>query len=301
MKPLVKWIGGKTKLAPKILERMPSKIEGTYFEPFVGGGAVFCALYNAGRIAGHVVLNDNSPHMMKLLDVVRSNPLSLIEELRTYERRYADAPTLESASNLYLAERDAWNDGHQAPARFVFLKQTSFNGLWRENKSGEMNAAWGKYGWRAESGIKHDQSPNILDEENILAWHGALQRCTLWRQDALLWKMPKPEAGDVVYLDPPYLDTFDGYTAGGFSFADHAKLLSLVNEFRARGVHVVYSNSVGAEGLIAVSWPTGKIERVATSYTVNVDGEGRGREDELLVSEAPVAVSGKKARRGVPA
>lgn len=291
LKPLVKTLGGKSRLAPKILEYLPSTITGTYFEPFCGGAAVFVALHNAGRLAptATVHLNDTNHAMINLLADVRDDIERLVADLRALQAAYDNA-TAESRSLLYSTIRDVWNSSHleKTSARFVFLKQTAFNGLWRVNKSGDMNAAWGKY-----------ETPRILDEDNLRAWHVALKEygVQLWKGDALRWRMQaKPEAGDVVYLDPPYMDTFDGYDAAGFTFAQHAELLVLARSFVQKGAVVAYSNSVSARGLIEAAWPTGKVVELSTSYTVNTDGAGRGQEPELLVVEHGVAAPPRAPR-----
>jgi DNA adenine methylase len=273
MRPLVKWVGGKRKLAPKIIDHMPYTFA-TYHEPFVGGGALFCALQGRFKRA---VLMDMNVDLIKLYKEVQASPTLLIQELKDYKARYASANT-EQAEALYYSERSAWNNNQRTSARFMFLKATSFNGLWRVNSKGEMNAPWGRLGHRKPG--EHDQDPCIFEEQTILEWHRALDKADLFCQDALL--MTTPEQGDVVYLDPPYVDTFSSYTSDGFTEAQQRKLLSLAGEWSTLGATVLLSNSVMAKPIIEQEWPSAQIELLDTFYAINSDGDGRADQQELL-------------------
>lgn len=281
LQPLVKWIGGKRKLAQKIVAHMPDTVEGTYFEPFAGAAAVFCTLWNAGRIKGNVVLADHNRDLIALYAQVRDDPQTLIANLVAYDDEYRSGDAKQTEA-LYYRVRAEWNAGEHTPSRFVFLKQTAFNGLWRVNKAGKLNAAWGKYGHRAAHGIQKELSPCILDEPNITAWHGALQGVALFQGDTLAWTMPTPASGDVVYLDPPYVGTFDGYTADGFSDAQQDRLLTMAADWSGAGAFVAYSNSGEAEERVRRLWPDVNVEFFSTSYTVNRDPEGRKGKLELF-------------------
>jgi len=270
LQPLVKWIGGKRKLAQKIVSHMPDTVEGTYFEPFAGAAAVFCSLRNAGRIKGNVVLADHNRDLIALYAQVRDDPQTLIANLVAYDDEYRSGDAKQTEA-LYYRVRAEWNAGEHTPSRFVFLKQTAFNGLWRINKSGKLNAAWGKY-----------DDPWIIDEPNITAWHGALQGVALFQGDTLAWTMPTPASGDVVYLDPPYVGTFDGYTADGFSDAQQDRLLTMAADWSGAGAFVAYSNSGEAEERVRRLWPDVNVEFFSTSYTVNRDPEGRKGKLELF-------------------
>ncbi len=269
--PLVKWVGGKRKLASQIVARLPASITGTYFEPFCGAAAVFCELWNQGRINGKAVLADHNRDLMNLYSNIRSGPEHLLSSLRKYEELYQQDNRV-GAEALYYQERKAWNAGGRVASRFVFLKQTAFNGLWRVNQKGELNAAWGKY-----------EAPLLVNEPNVLAWYDALRDTRLFYGDSLAWSgLPEPKAGDVVYLDPPYVGTFDRYTDGGFTAEQQERLLTLCAEWTRKGVVVAYSNSAEAEPLVRRVWPEAKIEFFTTTYNVNRDGAGRSGKVELF-------------------
>ncbi len=277
LKPPVKWVGGKRKLAPAIVTRFPERVTGTYFEPFVGAAAVFCELWNAGRIVGPSVFVDHNDDLIELYRQMKSQPDLLIAELRRYEAEYQQG-SAEATADLYYRVRTEWNAGQHTPARFVFLKQTAFNGLWRVNQQGKMNAAWGKYGHRTPQ----ESMPAIVDEENIRNWHAVLQQVTLISGDALTLTSFTPGTGDAVYLDPPYVGTFDGYTDAGFSDAQQEQLLALAQQWTQRGAFVAYSNSTEAEEKVRRCWPVALVDFLSTSYTINRDASGRSGKRELL-------------------
>jgi DNA adenine methylase len=266
LSPLVKSLGGKRRLAQRILLEAPARIT-QFVEPFVGGGAIFASLHNSGRLVGvPVTLNDANENLIDLYTQVRDDPKTLLREVGVLAREYADAPAC-----LYTRIRGEWNDGFRSPARFLFLKQTAFNGLWRLSRAGKMNASWGKYA-----------APRLCDVENVQAWHAALSKVTLTSADGAS-VAARAEEGALVYLDPPYLGTFDGYTAGGFDVAQHAELLTVAWRCTQRGVSVLYSNSLEASSLASLAWPSGKQLKITTSYTVNRDGSARAPLEELFI------------------
>lgn len=271
LKPLCKWIGSKRRLAPDILARVPC-FTGTYWEPMCGGASVFCALSNTGLLKGRdVVLADINEHLISLLELVKKDPARLVLGVQYYRVAYNySCKTDEDRSKLFYETRKDWNFGDCAPEVFLFLKATAFNGLWRVNNKGEHNAPWGKY-----------KSAKLVTEETILAWHEALQGVTLKTGSVL--DTCKPKKGDLVYLDPPYMGTFDKYHMSNFGPNTHEALLKLAAQWVKAGVHVVYSNSVDAEPSVDKLWPTGVKHRLTTRYMVNRNGAGRKPVEELLV------------------
>jgi len=265
--PLTKWVGGKRRLAPALLAFMPRRWSGDYWEPFVGGGAIFCALYNAGRLKGRrVVLADRNKALIDLYRFVQATPKKLIDSLTYMRDRYEDV----GGEAFYREQRDLWNAGHHMPARLVFLLQTCFNGLWRENAKGLMNTPWGKH-----------KRPSLFDVANVMAWHKALQGVEL--RDGDYATTCKPKSGDLVYLDPPYADTFTNYAAGGFGPKHQVALLQKAQGWRVFGTKVYASNSLAIEPLLDKHAPTATRHRVTTNYLVNRDGQGRTDTQELLV------------------
>lgn len=142
--PFFRWVGGKRQLLPQILPLLQSAMtsEATYYEPFLGGGAVFLALSPA-----RAVLNDTNPHLTAAYSMAKHNPTMLVASLTTLCQRR----TYES----FMEARDAFNASDEpAPALFLYLNRLCFNGLHRVNKAGRYNSPYGK------SGSSHSPDPS---------------------------------------------------------------------------------------------------------------------------------------------
>jgi DNA adenine methylase len=265
VKPLYKWVGGKTNLLPEILPRVPKEFKG-YHEPFFGGGAVFMALRDAGRMPKHSRISDANPDLIATVKMAKEDPGRLLGSLKALERAYHT----QDPENLYYRIREAWNEGHHTPARFIFLKQTAFNGLWRLNRKGEMNASWGKF-----------KNPKFYDANNVLAVGNGLQNILIrddkW-EDAVKWV----HYGDFVYFDPPYLGTFTGYTGEGFDETQQVKLMQWCAKSVAK---ILYSNEASPElyALLKEHWPDAIIEEVSAKRSISTNGAGRQNKMEVLV------------------
>lgn len=272
--PFVKWVGGKGQLVQELLNHVPDHFE-AYHEPMVGGGALFWALVRHGRLRGkRVHLADTNPALIECYNAIRDDPERLIGLLQQFVDVYE-----KDGGDLYYRIRDAWNEGITTPARFIFLKQTSFNGLWRHNQSGKLNMAWGKY-----------ENPKILDADNIRACSQALQAVDLWEGGFdVSAQMIQP--GDLVYYDPPYWGRFDLYGPDGFSEELHLDLVKLCAELCEKGVHVIYTNEDGPEmrAMLNEHWPKSKVEFVGSRRYINRDGDGRQPVADMIVSGPAVA------------
>lgn len=272
-KPVVKWVGGKTSLLSDLLKACPESFH-AYHEPFVGGGALFWALIDHSDLRyREAYLSDLNPMLVETYTAIRDNPEGLIKELRVLEKLYYQ----QDPEDLYYRVRDAWNQCFRSPARFMFLKATAFNGLWRENKKGQHNVAWGKY-----------KNPKLCDEAGIFRAAKALTRARITHQT---WEesCTEPIRGDLVYFDPPYLGTFDMYNAEEFGREKHAELLKQCREFDEHGIHVLYSNEASPEmkELVEEYWPEAEQILVYARRYVNRDGDGRQPVPEYLLRSRP--------------
>ena len=272
--PLVKIPGGKGLLASAIVARMPRRIE-HYVEPFMGGAAVWCELVRNRRLddAKTVILNDVDYWLVEAMRNVKEDPETMICKLEALKAAY-EYP--EKAEHVYYTVRDSWNRNIRSSVKRIFLSQGAFNGLWRENKKGHMNAAWNK------------RSTIVLpSREKVLALHAALKHVELTNGDFEECISPREKhEGAVVYVDPPYLRTWNDYHAGGFGLVQHGRLLDLCRDLGRNGVTVIYSND-GTEqtrALVAKHWPEAKVEVLYARRRINRDGAGRGEVPELLCS-----------------
>ena len=223
-RPFLKWAGGKTRLLPKILPYVPTDVR-DYHEPFLGGGAMFFTVAN--RLAGVAHLHDLNSQLINVWQRVQQDPDVLLEALAfyadqdskefDYEQRAAEPSTLASQA-----------------ARFVYLNQTSWNGLWRVNRWGKFNVPWGQRPFRG------------MDRDALFAISDLLVGATITSDDFRV-TLQKPQAGDFVYLDPPYLPISDTskfylYNQVRFRAPDLEDLAALCHELTSRGVAWMMSN-----------------------------------------------------------
>lgn len=266
-KPFAKWVGGKRKLAERILTYRPANMQ-RYVELFVGGGAVFFELRATGY-DGPVLLSDVNAELITTYRVIQTDVDVLIAELqglKNEEKFFYEIRALDSAT-LSPVER---------AARFIYLNKTAFNGVWRENLSGKMNVPFGKY-----------ENPAICDEENLRAVAQALQNTTIecgsYDEHALCVK-----AGDFCYFDPPYVpvnetSNFTTYSKGGFSLDWQKALVAWAKHCAKVGAKVVLSNA-DVPLVHELYGPEFAREQVQMARMINSKVDKRGKVGELLLS-----------------
>lgn len=231
---LIKWVGKKQRILPAILAHVPATFDG-YFEPFLGSGALFWELAHAGRLTrGRVWLSDVNTELVHMYLCVKYAAADVA-------RVYLEMRELHGETYYYHLRDDAIDDGLtpvERAARVLYLSSASFNGLWRENRRGRMNAPWGQ---RASV---PDRTDAIMCAGHIL---NALD-VNITRGDFA--SVPRPGPGDFAYADPPYLDLnakmFVSYAKGGFAVTDHMRLAAWLREGRRRGATVLASNADSA-------------------------------------------------------
>ena len=285
-RPFLKWAGGKSQLVPELVARAPRHID-TYFEPFLGGGAMFFALAGDPDLAPkRAVLNDANRELVTVYEVIRDEVARLLARLETIATPYLAAGAEERAE-LYYAERARTPDDRvDTAARFVFLNKTCFNGLYRVNRRGEFNVPHGRY-----------LAPRILDEPTLRAAASALRGVRIEHGDfEAATADAKP--GDFVYFDPPFeplskTSSFTGYTEGSFDRHQQVRLKWLFDELTDRGVPAMLSNSP-AEWLVGVYEGERRgyhLDRTPTRRAINSRGDRRGAIDELIVTNYPAEAS----------
>jgi DNA adenine methylase len=223
-RPFLKWAGGKTRLLPKLLPYVPASIC-DYHEPFLGGGAMFFAVYE--RVAGMSHLADLNEELINTWLVVRDHAPQLRRMLDNYKER--------DSKEFFYSQRPRQPQDHiDRASRFLYLNQTSWNGLWRVNRWGEYNVPWGQRPFRGFTTSQLTGYRSLLRAAKIdvLDFREALER---------------PKAGDFVYLDPPYLplsetSKFFLYTEKRFRAPDLCQLAQCCEELSSRGVRWILSN-----------------------------------------------------------
>lgn len=265
--PLVKWVGGKTKLLPELLARMPAQF-GRYYEPFAGGAALFFALQPE-----HAVLGDSNADLIAMYRTVASDPAAVAELVVRHR--------LEHSAEHYYFVRRVWNlaNGERAQcasnaASFLYLNRTCFNGLWRVNADGEFNVAIGRY--------KDPLSGMIA---RIVTASPILARAEL-RSGDYEDTIVDAVAGDFVYLDPPYVPltptaNFTGYT-GRFGVEQQEELAGTVRMLVARGVQVMASNS--DTPYVRSLYAGLRIDTVRCARAINSNAAKRGAVNEVIIT-----------------
>ncbi len=265
--PFLKWAGGKRQLLPEIRKYVPKKYT-TYFEPFVGAGAVFFDLQPE-----RAVINDINFELINTYTTIQEHVEKLVTELRKHKNEedyfYAirDLDRSEEFENLTMVERSA---------RIIYLNKTCFNGLFRVNRQGQFNVPYGRY-----------KNPQIVNEHVLKAVHQYLTAndVSILNVDFEV-AVADAKAGDFVYLDPPYdpvsnTSSFTGYSLDGFTREDQVRLRDLFVDLHNRGCYVLLSNS--ATDFIKDIYKEFQIEIVSASRNINAVASKRGRINEVLV------------------
>jgi DNA adenine methylase len=264
--PVVKWVGGKSKLLHELVARAPRTYK-RYFEPFVGGGALFFRLSPSSA-----VLSDSNGELITFYKAVRDEVDAVIRCLGRHRTLHSEA--------YYYTMRERWNaKGQDEPAQraaaFLYLNKTCYNGLWRVNSKGAFNVPAGRY-----------EHPSILDPEALRAASRTLSRAVLLHRP-FERAVKDAEQGDFVYLDPPYHPIsetayFTSYTAGGFDQSDQERLADTFRELDERGCAVMLSNS--DTPFIRKLYARYQIDRVYCARAINSDGASRGAVAEVIVT-----------------
>ena len=287
-RPVVKWAGGKAKLAEKLVQWMPERM-GTYVEPFCGGGAVFFRLAaEPRRRFERAILADKNEHLIALYRAIQTRIDDLVAAIADYSNRFfrLDAKRREALFYEVRELAPASGDVVARGARLIFLNKTCYNGLWRENASGKNNVPFGRY-----------VNPKILDVRALVAAHRALQDVDLVVDDfeKVTKKLGKD---DFAYFDPPYVPVsktanFTSYAKDGFGPDDQKRLRNLLTDLHRRGVRAMLSNAKtpDTEELYRdFEW-----KAVPMPRAINSVANKRGDVEELVVFNHPPARPTRKA------
>lgn len=263
--PILKWAGGKRQLVPQILERLPRKMK-TYYEPFVGGAAVFFALAKEKqRRFERAVLSDKNKDLIELYQTIQSNVEAVIAALERLPY---------SEEDYYRIRDERPRSKVQRAARLIYLNKTGYNGLYRVNSKGDFNVPFGRY-----------VNPKICDAPRLRAAAEVLKGVELVVDD-FESVCQRAKKGDAVYLDPPYLpvsptSSFASYHNAPFGLDEHERLAKAFASLKKRGVAALLSNSDTPETRRLF----GKFElsTVQATRAINSNAKRRGPVSELLV------------------
>lgn len=272
IKPFVKWAGGKAQILDEIKSRLPQNFK-TYFEPFIGGGALFFNL-----VPTSAVISDYNEELMSAYRSFQDTNLYtlMIEKIVKHEENHNEDYYYEVRG---LDRSEDYNDFplHEKAARLIYLNKACFNGLYRVNSKGYFNVPSGKKkAVNAYNQLLFDDIHEYLSNPQIKVSSGDFA-------DAV----KEAKAGDFVYFDPPY-DTFEDqsnfttYTKDRFGKDEQKRLADVFKELSDRGVYVMLSNHNTA--FIRELYDDFNIEVIKARRAINAKGDGRGEVEEVIIT-----------------
>ncbi|MBD2537924.1 DNA adenine methylase [Coleofasciculus sp. FACHB-SPT36] len=262
-RPFLKWAGGKSQLIQQYIPYFPPKFT-TYYEPFLGGGALFFHLLPKVSI-----LTDINGELVNVFRCVRDEVEPLIEFLHQHQMNH-------SKEYYYCVRLMQPSTPLERASRFIYLNKTCFNGLYRENSKGQFNVPIGKY-----------KNPKICNPALLRSVSAALQSALIDVQPFEAVLQSAENAEDFVFFDPPYYplsptSNFTAYSRHSFNEADQIRLRDVFVELAKRGVKVMLSNSDCL--FIREIYSNFNIYEISASRMINSNARKRGKISELLIT-----------------
>ena len=270
-KPFVKWAGGKRQVIDELKKYVPVEFD-TYYEPFIGGGALLFEL--SPRKA---VINDSNKELMNVYEVLCDDKKfnKMCKVLNNYEANHNE----EFYYEIRNKDRDKQKYGKLADytraARTIYLNKACFNGLYRVNSKNEFNVPFGK-----KERVNTYDGGNLITVSNYLTMN-EVKILSVDFEDAV----KDAKAGDFVYFDPPYdsdTGTFNSYTEEGFGKEEQRRLARVFKELDERGVFVMLSNHNTM--LINELYEGYNIHIIEAKRNINSKGNKRGKVEELIIT-----------------
>lgn len=303
MKSIIKWVGGKTQLISDIINNLPDNREHitTYIEPFIGGASVLINIIDKFPNIKNVIIGDLNPVLTTMYLCIKKDPNYLISILSNIDSGMRNSI---DPAQYYLNIRDKFNIEKQklnninveslveydvlqanVAAMFIFLNKTCFNGLYRENKSGEFNVPYNK-----SIPVTIFDINDILNLSKLLNEYNVQIITDSYINTVNLYLTENT----FVYFDPPYrpinkTSAFTAYTKSGFNDNNQIELANLCNDINAKGSYFMLSNSDPHntdinDNFFDDLYKGYNIQRVYASRSINSNGSKRGKITELLIT-----------------
>lgn len=270
LEPVTKWVGGKRQLLPELIDKVPQRYN-RYFEPFIGGGALFFRL--SPQTA---VINDKNSELINIYRSIKNYPEKLIELLEKHQ--------IGNSKEYYLDIRSMDRDGRlklmsdvERAARVLYMLRVDFNGMYRVNKKGQFNVPYGKY-----------KNPKIVNKKNIEAVSQYFNENDIKiLNDDFAVAVSEARKEDFVYFDPPYVplsttSSFTSYTKDGFEKEDQIRLADKFFELASKGVKVMESNS--DTKITRELYKDANIYKIKANRVINSKASNRGKINELIIT-----------------
>ena len=264
-RPFLKWAGGKGKLIQQYIPYFPKKFK-TYYEPFLGGAAVFFYLNPPSA-----TLTDINAELVNAYRCVQDNVEELILNLEAHQLRHC-------RDYYYQVRQSPGVTNIEKAARLIYLNKTCFNGLYRENSKGEFNVPIGKY-----------KNPKICNPALLRSVSAALQNAQIKVRPFEDILEHASSCDDFVYFDPPYhplspTSNFTAYSRYSFTQDDQIRLKYVFAELAERGVKVMLSNSDCP--FIRELYSDFNINSIIAPRLINSDARKRGKITEVLITSS---------------
>lgn len=270
-KPFVKWAGGKRQVINELLKYVPDEF-GTYYEPFVGGGALLFELSPK-----KAVINDSNEELMNVYNVLCNEEKfkKMCNLLNSYETKHSE----EFYYNIRNKDRSktAFNrlSDYTRAARTIYLNKACFNGLYRVNSKNEFNVPFGK-----KTHVNTYEGSNLITVSNYLTMND-VKILSVDFEEAV----KDAKKGDFVYFDPPYdsdTKSFTSYTETGFDKSEQTRLARVFKELDKKGVYVMLSNH--STVLVNELYKDYHIYTIEAKRNINANGKKRGKVEELIIT-----------------
>jgi DNA adenine methylase len=262
-RPFLKWAGGKSRLIAQYQPYLPTNVR-TYYEPFLGGGALFFHLKPQ-----RAILSDINPELVNVYACVRDCVETVIAKLEHHAAHH-------SQTYYYQVRSSEPHASAEKAARLIYLNKTCFNGLYRVNRQGQFNVPMGRY-----------KNPKICDPALLRAASTALQKATLTEQtfDQILTQLPSEQ--DFVYFDPPYhplsdTSNFTAYSRSAFGEAEQIRLRDTFAKLSEQGTKVALSNSDCP--FVRDLYQGFQIHTITATRAINSQPTKRGKITEVLIT-----------------
>ena len=270
-KPCVKWAGGKRQIIDKLKQYIPDEFN-TYYEPFVGGGALLFELSPK-----NAVINDSNKELMNVYSVLCNEEKfkKMCSVLNSYEANHSEDFFYELRNKDRNKKTFNRLSDYTRAARTIYLNKACFNGLYRVNSKDEFNVPFGK-----KTKVNTYDGSNLITVSNYLTMNNVKIQCVDFEESVKTAKK-----GDFVYFDPPYdsdTATFNSYTEEGFGKDEQRRLATVFKDLDERGVYVMLSNHNTI--LVKELYKDYHIYVIEAKRNINSNGKKRGKVEEVIIT-----------------
>lgn len=270
-KPFVKWAGGKRQIIDKLKKYAPVDFD-TYFEPFVGGGALLFELSPK-----KAVINDSNQELMNIYEVLCDEDKfkKMCRALNSYEKQHSEEFYYELRNKDRNKKTFSKLSDYTRAARTIYLNKACFNGLYRVNSKNEFNVPFGK-----KTKVNTYEGDNLITVSNYLTMNDVKILCCDFEE-----AVSSAKKGDFIYFDPPYdsdTSTFNSYTEDGFGKDEQKRLAKVFKELDSRGCYVMLSNH--NTHLVNELYKGYNIHVIEAKRNINANAKGRGNVEEVIIT-----------------